>query len=159
MLASKSNYNFISAIILCTLLCAGLVTDTRADVYKHPLKSLVESGKFSLEGLSDKPKVAVICQPDCTWCEKQIGDLDKLQERCNNQFETVIIGARGKRKALKREVKRYRTNFPALEGDRRFLRQIDEIRATPIILFFNNSGELLGRNRGYLPKKTNAKSC
>ena len=126
------------------------MSETQADVYKQPLKSLADTSKFSLADVSDKPLVSVIFQPDCSWCDKQIKQLISYQNACEGTFDTVLVGALGKRQQLKRELNRYSVDLPALQSNAKFLRKVGKIKATPVVLFYDEKGELLGRNRGYL---------
>ena len=152
MLASKLNYKRgiqigISLVVLLTT-SVSLATE---QVYLYSLKALRLNAKFSLASLSDKPKVAVVFQPNCAWCIKQAADLARLQNECSGEFETVLIGSRAKRQALKRELRHFSDETPALQADPQFIRQIGGVEATPVTLFFDQAGNLLGRKQGYLP--------
>jgi len=152
MQALKLNFNTIlqkniGIILMLMLSTNAFATDS---IYTHKMKRLQGYGTESLAGISTKPKVVVVYQPDCKWCAKQISDLAQFQHSCEGVFNTVLVGSRGSKRTLSLELKRFNSDFPAFAGSRKFLKVIGGVPATPITLFFNNKGELIGKNHGYL---------
>ncbi len=137
----------ISIILMLMLSTNAFATDS---IYTHKMKRLQGNSTESLAGLSTKPKVVVVYQPHCKWCEKQISDLAQFQHHCDGAFNTILVGSKGNKRKLLSELKRFNGDFPAFAGSRKFLKGIGGVPATPITLFFNNKGELIGKNRGYI---------
>lgn len=155
MLVLKSNFNvwigrFVMLVVLCTTNMS--LADSRA--YQHPLKDLRDNAKESIAALSSQPSVVVLIQPNCHWCKRQIDDLELLQSDCQGQFDTVLIGSKAKRNALKRELKHLSSSFPALQADAQFARNIGGVPATLITIFFDSEGNILARKQGYMPFET-----
>ncbi len=148
----KLNYNIILQKMISIFLMLMLSTSIFASdsIYTHKMNRLHGIGTESLADFSTKPKVVVIYQPNCQWCEKQISDLAKFQHRCEGSFNTILVGSRGNKRKLTSELKRFDGDFPAFAGSREFLRKIGGVLATPITLFFNQKGKLIGKKRGYL---------
>lgn len=134
------------------LLVPGLVSAQAGGIYQYPLKDLRSSERHSLAQLSDSAKVVVVFQPECDWCERQIKDLADIEAQCRAHIKTVLIGSRGKRRALKRELKRFEQSLPALQADKHFIRRLGGVVATPVTLFFDKKGQLLAKRRGYIQK-------
>jgi thioredoxin-related protein len=143
--------NMLFKDIVCLLLLVPCLAQA-GNLYQHPLKDLRTTERVSLSQLSASAKVVVVFQPECDWCEKQIDDLEQLQHQCENELTTVAVGSRGKRAALKRELKRYHKSLPALQADGQFIRALGGVVATPVTLFFDSNGELLAKRRGYMAK-------
>ena len=120
-------------------------------LYDYPLKSLTARESKSLADYQGHTRIAVVFQPDCSWCEKQIADLARLEHKCGDAFSTVLIGTRGNRRTLKRELRKFAAPLPALKADKGFMHLLIGFEATPVTLFFDGQGKLLANRRGYIP--------
>ncbi|WDE11669.1 TlpA family protein disulfide reductase [Thalassomonas haliotis] len=151
MPALKLNSKRFFIALMLALLLMQVLPASAEDLYLYPLKSLVDRETRSLADYQGHARVAVVFQPDCPWCEKQIADLARLEHQCGGAFSTVLIGTRGKRSTLKRELRKFATSMPALKADRGFMRLLKGFEATPVTLFFDRAGKLLANRRGYIP--------
>lgn len=97
--------------------------------------------------------VAMIYQPDCSWCKKQGKILAQLFEACQSSLNIAIVGTKGSSRQLKKELKHYHADIPAFKADRRFLRLIGGYQASPTTVIFNKSGNIIAKKRGYIPKE------
>jgi len=136
------------SIVMMLSFSANLVASDK--VFSHQMKLLQGVGKASLTQISSKPKVVVIYQPECQWCKKQISDLVEIGHQCKGSFDTVLVGARSNQFKLRSELRHFTGEFPALMANHQFLRDIGGVKATPVSLFFNGKGELIGKKQGYL---------
>ncbi|RYV00488.1 hypothetical protein SOPP22_16860 [Shewanella sp. OPT22] len=97
-----------------------------------------------------KLSVVMLFQPDCSWCKKQEKALSTIHASCTSTFNFHIVGTQGSRNQLKRELNHYHQNISAYKSTTQFLRQVGGFKASPTTLFFDASGTLLGKRRGYL---------
>lgn len=102
--------------------------------------------------------VAMIYQPDCTWCKKQGKILAKAFETCQSSVNLALVGTKGNAQQLKKELKYYHKDLPAFQASRRFLRQIGGYQASPTTLIFDASGELIAKKRGFISNEKLAKA-
>ena len=111
-----------------------------------PLK--VVSEKASVEnGLAT---ITMIYQPDCSWCKKQGESLAKVFEQCQSSINVALVGTKGNKRQLKKELKHYHQEMPAYIADRKFLRSIGGYQASPTTLVYDNQGQLLANKRGFI---------
>ncbi|MBD1390272.1 thioredoxin family protein [Neiella sp. HB171785] len=116
----------------------------------QPLDDLRRAASASLTPNESVASIAMVFQPDCAWCKKQGQTMAELQHRCNNQLNIAIVGYKAKYRELRRELKHFDQALPALAADRRFLAAVEGVAATPTTLFFDQNGELLLKQRGYM---------
>lgn len=147
----KSSSRMRRVVLLLTLLLPALPATAVEEVYQHRLKLLNRSGSSSLAQVAEGVNVAMLFQPDCDWCERQLADIDTLRQRCPEQLTAALIGVRANARQLKRELRHLNTSLPALRADNVFLRQLGAGEATPVTLFFDAQGKLLAKRRGYIP--------
>ncbi len=97
--------------------------------------------------------VTMIFQPDCSWCKKQGKTLAKAFEQCHSSININLVGAKGKTRQLKKELKHYHQGIPAYKADRQFLRSIGGYQASPTTLIYDHNGKLIAKKRGFIPKE------
>ena len=113
------------------------------------LKSL-RANEFGIINAIGKPSIVMLFQPGCSWCKKQEKELSAIHANCPSLFRFRLVGTQGKTDQLKCELHHYQQNIPAYKSTTKFLRQIGGFVASPTTLFFDESGELLGKRRGFL---------
>lgn len=120
------------------------------DLSALSLKTL-PSGKRSLL-LPDNhlPTIAMIYQPDCSWCKQQGKWLSKVKSNCEHGVNLRLIGNNGSFRELKRELMYFDKSLPAFHASKKFLRAIGGVEASPTTLFFDKQGRLLAKKRGYI---------
>lgn len=97
--------------------------------------------------------VTMIFQPDCSWCKKQGKTLAKAFEQCQSSININLVGAKGKTRQLKKELKHYHPSIPAYKADRQFLRAIGGYQASPTTLIYDQHDKLITKKRGFIPEQ------
>jgi len=138
-------------LMFTTLAYASVVTElTQAQTTQYELKSL----KPNQQGIVFQPNgfasVTMIFQPDCSWCKKQGKVMADAYEQCHASMKVNLVGTRGNARQLRKELKHYHREIPAYLADRGFLRKIGGYQASPTTLFFDQKGELVAKQRGYV---------
>lgn len=146
-------YKRFIALVLA-LLFSSVSTRVLAE---HPfagygLKTLHQAVKIGAyqEREHAKPLITMVYQPNCPWCKRQSKALATLVERCADQISINIVGHKGSKQALKRELKHYPGLLSAYLADHAFLRAIGGVKASPTILFYNEKGQLVKKQRGFI---------
>lgn len=132
--------------LLCCglLLCCSLVYASVAEV------SLRDLHDNSLQPLgSDQPQLLMFFAPDCRWCEKQMQQMSQLQSQCG-AVRQAVIGIHGSRSALRSELKQQHIHLNAYLSDKRFIRQIGGVPATPYTLVVGADHNIMAMLRGYI---------
>ena len=127
------------------------------------LKPLRINDKAIIKALTEKDvvhlaSVAMIYQPDCSWCKKQGEILAKAFEQCHSSISIALIGTKGKARKLRKELKYYHHDIPAYQANRQFLRSIGGYQASPTTLIYNNQGTLIAKKRGFISKEKLARA-
>ena len=117
----------------------------------YALKNLNTGRLEPLQEFSGKPVIISFFEPECSWCFKQLKDLEKLSHRCDQAIQPLAIGVNGATPELKQLFARTRVSFPAFVASKRLQADIGGIPATPISVFIGAQGQLLGATRGYKP--------
>ena len=136
----------------CTVvlfLCS--ITSTTVHASPISLKSLKTGERTTVIPTNEFVTIAMVYQPDCSWCKKQEKLLRQIKQECNNKVNLALIGNKGSARALKRELKYFNKSFPAYKADTKFLRKIGGIAASPTTLFFDRSGNVIAKKRGFIP--------
>ena len=94
--------------------------------------------------------ITMIYQPDCSWCKKQGESLAKVFEQCQSSMKVALVGTKGNKRQLKKELKHYHQDMPAYIADRKFLRSIGGYQASPTTLVYDSQGQLLANKRGFI---------
>lgn len=74
-----------------------------------------------------------------------------MQQDCQQMIQPLAIGVNGRPVGLKQLFARTRVKFPAFIASNRMLADIGGVPATPISVFIDQEGKLLGAVRGYKP--------
>jgi len=139
---------------LIVLLCFGAITVlTHAQAQPFTLKPLASSRvnpEFETNGLVT---VAMIYQPDCSWCKKQGKILERAFKQCQKSMNIVLVGTKGNARQLRKELKHYHDDIPAFIANRKFLRNIGGYQASPTTLIYNEEGELIVKKRGFITEE------
>ena len=130
----------------------------QANFFEYQLKNLRNSNQTdSILNTNKVGAIAMIFQPDCPWCKKQSATMAQLQKKCGNILNISVIGTKGSTMQLKRELRHFDDSLNAFSADTTFLRLAGGFQASPTTLFFDQKGELLLKQRGYInPEKLNA---
>ena len=158
MLASKLTYKYFKAVAL-TLAIASVSALVHAEDHlkSHELKvlrspMLLSDTKVKKQSLNtdSKPMITMIYQPACPWCKRQSETLAKLVAGCAEHLTINIVGYKGSKQTLKRELKHYSKYIPAYLANNAFLREVGGIKASPTTLFYNEKGQLVSKQRGFI---------
>ncbi len=134
-----------SLITVTLLLC-------QAQALPFSLKSLKAGYAQVNDKGSNLVTIAMIYQPDCSWCKKQGKILARVFEQCKASLNLALVGVNGNARQLKKELKHYHKGIPAFIAERRFLRLIGGYQASPTTLIFDANGELIAKKRGFVVK-------
>lgn len=113
----------------------------------YSLKNLHSGKRSPLIKHNGRITVSMVFQPDCSWCKKQGKTFTTLMEKCSKIINLSLIGNKGERHQLKRELRHFDRNITAYQADHGFLREIGGIAASPTTLFFNSNGDLIGKKK------------
>ncbi|NMP31132.1 thioredoxin family protein [Thalassotalea sp. M1531] len=138
----------LSAIVLPNSLSAKPVALTPFDL--KPIKGTQLVAHQKNKGMAT---VTMIYQPDCSWCKKQGQTLAKAFEQCSNSINVALVGTKGSKRVLKKELKHYHQDIPAFIADRKFLRAIGGYQASPTTLIYDANGQLIANKRGFIAKE------
>jgi len=142
-------FNKLTTLMFISVVVASLPVKGKS----FSLKAL-NSAPVSQEGLAaDKVTVAMIFQPDCKWCKKQGKTLTRVSNQCDKSVEVALIGTKGNRRQLKHALKHYDDNLLAYLADREFLIEIGGYEASPTTLFYDGKGNLVAKQRGFIPQE------
>lgn len=139
--------NFLNSVIAALLIVMGAASFTTQAV-PFSLKTIRATEAASVDnGLAT---VAMIYQPDCPWCKKQGEVLTQAFEQCHDVVNIVLVGTRGNKRQLKKELKHYHKELPSFLASRQFLRSIGGYQASPTTLIYDEHGRLLKKKRGFI---------
>ncbi|WP_370979799.1 thioredoxin fold domain-containing protein [Agaribacterium sp. ZY112] len=145
------NFKFFKKGVRASALASLLFISNSAFASPTKLKlpDLRSNGKQHI-AQKNQASVVLAIQPDCPWCTKQGKDLKLLKDRCGDQLNLVILGARGSKKELKQELQHFSPELRALLSNSKLNKQVRGIKGTPSLLFFTADGTLVSKRRGYL---------
>jgi thioredoxin-related protein len=136
------------------LLFVGIMT-VLAQVQAQPfsLKPLASNRVAPEIDANGLVTVAMIYQPDCSWCKKQGKILERAFNQCKKSMNIALVGTKGNTRQLRKELKHYHDDIPAFIADRKFLRDIGGYQASPTTLIYNEEGKLIVKKRGFIPEQ------
>lgn len=114
------------------------------------LKSLKSAVRENFIKDNGRITVAMLYQPNCSWCKKLGVTMANLLKTCDKQVNLSLIGNKGNRRQLKRELKHFSQQLAAYQASKAFLRDIGGVAASPTTLFYDQDGKLLAKRRGYI---------
>lgn len=120
-------------------------------IYSLSLKSLSKPEMVSLNTVKHKHLLISFFEPECTWCYRQLRMLNKLQQTCEDNIQSIMIGVHGTRQALQREFRLINVTLPAFETSEALLAFTGNIEATPITFLVREDGVITHKLRGYMP--------
>lgn len=138
-------------IVLASAAAALPVHSIAASTQQLSLKSLHTGERIPAVPNNQLATVAMIYQPDCSWCKKQEQYLSQINRQCNSKINLLLIGNNGSVRELKRELKYFDKKIPAFHASRQFLHHIGGVAASPTTVFFDKDGNVLAKKRGYIP--------
>lgn len=146
-------YRFLYSI-LGLLVCGFLATHSCASlkgVGKIRFTDLkyTQLNEYKVNTTSNHAIIAIAFQPNCNWCDKQIRQLESLIDEYAN-VQVVLIGINANKRALSREIRKFKTHFPAIYLSDASMRQLGKIDTSPVNLFFDKQGLMLDSYRGFL---------
>jgi thioredoxin-related protein len=151
------NKAYVFLLILAVAsISTSAVSQDKKSTYRNSvisLKNLQSGERENLFKNNGRITITMIYQPDCTWCKKQGKMLKRLIDKCPEKVNLSLVGNKGNRRQLKRELKHFSKKLVAYQADKTFLRSIGGIAASPTTLFFNYQGKLLAKRRGYIKAK------
>ncbi len=125
--------------------------DKAPSLLEFELRSLADPETHSLSRYAGKPVVLLLFQPDCNWCLRQARVAGELTQSCTAGFETVLIGFRGNRSQLRKELRRLDQSFPAYQASPELLDAVGNPQTTPVMLLGDEDGRFVSWIRGFLP--------
>ncbi len=138
----------LTVIVLLFLSAITAVSQVQAQPFNlKPLESSRVTYDKKINGLVT---VAMIFQPDCSWCKKQGKLLELAFKQCQSSMNIALVGTKGSSRQLRKELKHYHNDIPAFIADRKFLRSIGGYQASPTTLIYNEQGKLIVKKRGFI---------
>lgn len=129
------------------------INEYQLKVLRPPALLAAPEKNIQLTPVEAKPMITMIYQPKCPWCKRQSKTLAKIVEDCSDHITVNIVGYKGDKKTLKRELKHYAPILPAYLANKRFLRDVGGVKASPTTLFYNAKGQLITKQRGFIETK------
>lgn len=121
-------------------------------IYEQSMVRLNADSNFtvvqSLANFKGKPLITAFFMPNCRWCQRQHKVLKKIQHSCP-QVQTVMLGVQGSKQKLRQELTREKNTFPAYIANNNIVQAIGAQSPIPMMLFFNQQGELVFKTVGY----------
>ncbi len=144
-------YKKVKSTLMLGLFSASVsVLATPVQALPFQLKPLTAEQPLAVKQAKALATIAMIYQPDCSWCKKQGKTLAKAFEQCQASVNIVLVGTQGNARQLKKELKHYHNGIPAYKADRQFLRKIGGYQASPTTLIFDEHGEMIVKKRGFI---------
>lgn len=128
------------------------VSSNAANISPFTLKPIQLPAELSQVKTNNLATIAMIFQPNCSWCKKQGKILKKVLQQCQSSTNIALVGTRGNSRQLRKELKHYHQAMPAFIADRQFLRRIGGYQASPTLVIFDKKGELIAKKRGFIPE-------
>jgi len=146
-----TNNNLIKNIVLALTIVSAMAIFKYAQATPFNLKPLHHSQTEKTTNSNNLATVAMIFQPDCSWCKKQGKALTEAFKQCKSSVNITLVGAKGNVRELKKELKHYHPGIPSFAADRKFLRAIGGYQASPTTLIYDDKGQLITKKRGFIP--------
>ncbi|MEZ9821382.1 TlpA family protein disulfide reductase [Shewanella sp. 10N.286.45.A1] len=149
MLALKANFNCL--VLLATLVVSSTAsadTNSELSVAQIQLKDL-RHNQSSLSYHTQKPTVLMFFQPECSWCKKQGEIIAELLHECGDKVHFTLVGDKGSKSQLKRELRHFSAELPALQNTKMFARKSGGIKGFPTTLVLDTQGTVLAKRRGF----------
>jgi thioredoxin-related protein len=125
-----------------------------ADLQEKQTLSLREI--VSKEARAEAPNNPIILlsffEPNCPWCYRQMKVFNKIEASCHQHIQPVVVGINGDVRALRKEIRKAKVNFPALKASKELMQQLS-VPATPWTLLIDADGRVVTTIRGYVPLK------
>ncbi len=89
-------------------------------------------------------------EPNCAWCFKQTKVINKALAACTKQFRVAGMGVNTHYHALRKAAWKLKPKFQTYQANQTMVVAMGGVKATPLMLLFNNEGQLLHHAQGYL---------
>ena len=150
MLALKASFNCL--VLLTTLVVSSTASaatnSSDLSVAQIQLKDL-RTSQSAVSYHSKKPTVLMFFQPDCSWCKKQGKIIQSLQSECGNSVHFTLVGDKGSKQQLKRELRHFSADIPSQQSNKMFVRKSGGVKGFPTTLVLNTQGQVLAKRRGF----------
>jgi peroxiredoxin len=115
------------------------------------LEAIGQTADVALEDYAGKPLILAFFEPACSWCARQLRDLVKLQQVCDDGLKVVAVGVHGRKPALEQVMARSgaRSRLTAALSNPSLLSAIGGVPATPYTLVIDAEGRFETLLRGY----------
>ncbi len=150
MLALKASFNslvLLTALAVSSAASAGN-NSTELSVAQIQLKDL-RTSQSSVSYHSQKPTVLMFFQPDCSWCKKQGKIITQLVSECGNSVHFTLVGDKGSKRQLKRELRHFSETIPSQQSTQLFARKSGGVKGFPTTLVLDTQGHVLAKRRGF----------
>lgn len=145
------NKRFYFLLLVIGLGEGSVAAATQAGTFvSYSLADLRSENSITLQEYSGKWVLASFFEPNCSWCFRQMKTFTRLTEKCAH-IQPVAIGINGNRQQLRKEVRKAKINYPAVNASKSLLDAVGEVPATPWTLIIDPQGHTLATLRGYYP--------
>ncbi|WP_394203706.1 TlpA family protein disulfide reductase [Shewanella waksmanii] len=144
--------NFKCLGLLVALATSNITMAQNHSVAQIKLKDL-RSSHSSVSYHSDKSTILMFFQPDCPWCKKQAKVMAELQHQCEKHIGFTLVGDKGSRTQLKRELRHFDDQMTAKQSSKKFARSSGGIIGYPTTLVIDNQGNIVAKKRGMVGKE------
>ena len=140
----------MARLVFLLVLALGCTAARSASLFELSLPSLTELSQQPLGDYKNQYLIISMFEPECSWCLKQLKDLELLNAHCHSVLAPVAIGV-GQRRGLQTLIRRAKITFPALEASPALIALTGQPEVTPFTLLINPYGELVTTLTGYIP--------
>jgi peroxiredoxin len=143
----------VAGICLLGTLIYCSISWAEPSFHRFELEAIGQSAEVALEDYAGKPLLLTFFEPSCSWCARQLRDLVKLQQTCDDRLKVVALGVHGHKPALDQVLARSgaRGRLTAALASPSLLSAIGGVPATPYTLVITSDGRLEALFRGYEP--------
>ncbi|WP_220755262.1 thioredoxin fold domain-containing protein [Shewanella sp. KT0246] len=150
MLALKASFNCL--VLLTTLVVSNTASaatnSSDLSVAQIKLKDL-RTSQSSVSYHAEKPTVLMYFQPDCSWCKNQGKIITELLGECGNSVHFTLVGDKGSKSQLKRELRHFSADIPSQQSNKMFVRKSGGVKGFPTTLVLDTQGNVLAKRRGF----------
>lgn len=111
---------------------------------------LTNAEEIQLQSSTHGVSALMFFEPECSWCFKQIKVINSYLSKHDDTINVIGLGVNGNRQQLKKESWRLRPEFPVYMADPQLLKDLGQVKATPLTLLLDNNGSVIAYNRGFL---------
>lgn len=131
-------------------LSLGFSPQAFAFLQQLALPNLTGEGQTQLADFQGRLVLMSFFEPECSWCYRQMKVFNRIQSECAQQLQPLSVGVNGDSHRLRKELRRAKVRYPAVQATAQLMRLVGTVPATPWTLVFGPQGELLGKMQGYI---------